>query len=107
MRISENKIIQQLLPDFIESGIDDFTTVITKIIENKSKNELYRLAHSWKGSAAQYEFPEIAEKCKELIQCSETENWSQSALLGNEILGMILEIKELFYQKPKKKRYLL
>lgn len=105
MKFSDNKIIQSLLPDFFQSGIEEFTVKIEEIILQKDKSELFRLAHSWKGASAQYEFPELAQKCKLLQVFSENEDWTAAQTLGKEILAMIIEIKNSYeeYLRTNKK----
>ena len=101
MKISSNSIIQKLLPEFIESGINDFAIIVPDLIIKKDKSELYRYAHSWKGAAAQYEFPELSDKCKALLSAATSEDWSKADTLTTSILTDILEIQSVFTQKKK------
>jgi HPt (histidine-containing phosphotransfer) domain-containing protein len=105
MKFSNNQLIQSLLPEFIKSGIEEFTGKFSDIIREKNKEELFRLAHSWKGAAAQYEFPELAEKCKVLQDYSNNEDWANAELLGKEILSKIYEIKEAYDLQMSKKKF--
>jgi HPt (histidine-containing phosphotransfer) domain-containing protein len=96
MKFSTNKIIQELLPEFIKSGLYDFDVRIEDIIRNKNTMELFRLAHSWKGAAAQYEFPDLAQKCTDLIELSQQVDWNKVSVLSKDIYDYIKEMEEHF-----------
>lgn len=96
MKFSDNSLIIKLLPEFFESGIEDFSKTVPELIAKKDKEELYRQAHSWKGASAQYELPDLSDKCKVLLQAVNSEDWQYSLTISIDILQYLFKAKEEF-----------
>ena len=50
MKIPDDPFIVELLPEFIDTWIDDLNNLYPSVLESKNTDELYRIGHTIKGS---------------------------------------------------------
>ena len=99
MNIPDDPFIQELLPEFVDTWLHDMETKLPLYIETKNSTDLYRLAHTLKGSCFQFGIDEVAQKGIELMQLAKAEDWDKSLIMGNEIIEMFKDAKQFLIDK--------
>lgn len=99
MNIPDDPFIQELLPEFVDTWLNDMETKLPLYIETKNATDLYRLAHTLKGSCFQFGIDEVAQKGIELMTLAKAEEWEKSLTMGNEIINMFKEAKQFLIDK--------
>lgn len=99
MNIPDDPFIQELLPEFVDTWLNDMETKLPLYIETKNATDLYRLAHTLKGSCFQFGIDEVAQKGIELMTLAKAEEWDKSLTMGNEIINMFKEAKQFLIDK--------
>ncbi len=93
MKIPEDPYIRELLPEFVDTWIQDVETQMPELLATENGDELYRLAHTIKGSCFQFGLDTIAEMGIKLMGFAKTKDWGNSKILGEEILATFREVK--------------
>ena len=75
MNLPQDDFILELLPEFVETWINDIEQQFDKFFEAKDKDEMYRLAHTIKGSCYQFSLDEIGDMGVELLEKVKAEQW--------------------------------
>lgn len=99
MKIPDDPFVQELLPEFIDTWMDDLQNNMPKYLESKNSTELYRLAHTLKGSCLQFGLDEIAAKGIELMEYAKNEDWSKANEIANSLLGLFKNAKDFLIEK--------
>lgn len=99
MNIPDDPFVQELLPEFVDTWLDDMQSKLPLYIEQKNSTDLYRLAHTLKGSCFQFGIDEVAQKGIELMGYAKAEDWEKSLQLGNEIIQMFKDAKQFLIDK--------
>lgn len=99
MNIPDDPFVQELLPEFVDTWLADMETKLPEYIQTKNSTDLYRLAHTLKGSCFQFGIDEIANKGIELMALAKAEDWEQSLNLGNQIIQMFKDAKQFLIEK--------
>ncbi len=92
LNLSVDPFILELLPEFIESWISDMGNYKT-LLETKNSTDLYRLAHTLKGSCFQFGLNEIAELGVELQGVAKAEDFEKAATYEAKLNEKFLEVK--------------
>ncbi|MGB9701337.1 MAG: Hpt domain-containing protein [Candidatus Kapaibacteriota bacterium] len=98
MKIPDDPFVQELLPEFVDTWLDDIEHRLPEYIEKKNSQELYRLAHTLKGSCFQFGIDEIANKGIELMGKAKEEDWNAAQILGDEIKRLFKEAKDFLIE---------
>jgi hypothetical protein len=93
VKISDDPFIRELLPEFVESWINDINGQFDSLIEMKNGEELHRMAHTLKGSCFQFGLEDVANMGIELMACSKEEKWEDAMSLKPKILDAFYEAK--------------
>lgn len=93
MQIPNDSFIQELLPEFVDTWLADMTEKMPQYIAARNSNDLYRLAHTLKGSCFQFGIDEIAKKGIELMELAKQEKWDAALVMGNQIITMFVDAK--------------
>jgi len=99
MNIPDDPFVQELLPEFVDTWLADMESKLPEYIQTKNSTDLYRLAHTLKGSCFQFGIDEIANKGIELMALAKAEDWEQSLKLGNQIIQMFKDAKQFLIEK--------
>ncbi|MDQ1265826.1 MAG: Hpt protein [Bacteroidota bacterium] len=94
MRVPEDAFIRELLPEFVDTWINDMKQY-QPLLQAKNADDLYRLAHTLKGSCYQFGIDEIAELGIELMGYCKIQDWDKAAEMEPKILNMFIDIKKL------------
>ena len=94
MRIPDDPFIIELLPEFIDTWINDINNQLMNIINSKNKDDLYRFGHTLKGSCFQFGLDEVAALGIELMGYAKDNNWERSADLDGKLKIAFQEVKK-------------
>ncbi|ROL60908.1 Hpt domain-containing protein [Bacteroidetes/Chlorobi group bacterium ChocPot_Mid] len=94
MKMPEDPFVLELLPEFIETWENDLNNQLPKILQDKDNKELYRFAHTLKGSCFQFGFDDTAQLGIELMGASKEENWDLAKDLETKIRTAFSQMKE-------------
>lgn len=94
MKIPEDEFVRELLPEFVDTWLDDLHSKFPVYIKEKNSEDLYRLAHTLKGSCLQFGLEETAQMGIQLMQYCKDKNWEKSDSMYEKILQEFLEAKQ-------------
>lgn len=94
MTIPEDPFIRELLPEFIESWLDDIRTKYRLFIIEKDSAELYRLAHTLKGSCYQFGLTDLGDTGIKIMALAKEGKWEEALSYEEYLMKSFLEIKE-------------
>lgn len=99
MKIPDDPFIQELLPEFVDTWISDIDENYSKFIDEQNASELYRLAHTLKGSCFQFGLDEIANLGIELMGYAKENNWEKAKSLKEPIRNLFIEMRKFLEEK--------
>lgn len=94
MQIPEDPFIKELLPEFIDSWIDELSNNFPVIFKEKNTQELYRMAHTMKGSCYQFGLNDLGDVGVELMLLIKSEEWDKVETHCNDVLTKLVSYKE-------------
>jgi chemotaxis protein histidine kinase CheA len=94
MKLPDDPIILELLPEFIDTWIDELNKGYLTLVQSKNEQDLYRLGHTIKGSCAQFGFDEISKMGIELMGIARAQQWDKALALRENILRSFVEAKQ-------------
>jgi HPt (histidine-containing phosphotransfer) domain-containing protein len=89
--LPEDPFIRELLPEFVESWIEEIQRA-APMARAKNKEDLYRLGHTLKGSAAQFCLPELSQLGIQLMGYAKNAEWEQAIALSELIRQQFIAI---------------
>ncbi len=95
MNIPDDPFVKELLPEFIDTWIQDLDSQYKDLIENKKNDELYRFGHTLKGSCFQFGLDDIAALGIELMGYSKENNWGKAAEMEQRIRSAFVEVRDI------------
>jgi len=102
VKIPDDPFIIELLPEFIETWMNDLNEQFPELIKNKNADELYRFGHTLKGSCFQFGLDEVAEIGIELMGYAKENNWEKASEMEGKIRQAFINMKE-FVEKSLNK----
>ncbi len=100
MKLSDDPFVRELLPEFVDNWLNDIDTQFKNLIEAKNSEDLYRFAHTLKGSCFQFGLDHIAQLGIELMGYAKEKNWENAAQMEEKIRSSFLEVKEYLQKNP-------
>ncbi len=94
MKLPEDPFILELLPEFIDSWIDELTNNFPNLMLDRNATDLYRMAHTMKGSCYQFCLNDLGDIGVELMNLIKNEEWEKVDSQCNYVLGKLVEYKE-------------
>jgi HPt (histidine-containing phosphotransfer) domain-containing protein len=94
MEFSDDPYVLELLPEFIDTWLEDISTQLNVLIESNNSDELYRMGHTLKGSCLQFGLESIASLGIELMGYAKEKKWEQAKLLERKLLNEFDRIKK-------------
>ncbi len=94
MQLPEDPFVRELLPEFIDSWIDELNTNFPQLFADKNSSELYRMAHTMKGSCYQFGLKELGDVGVELMMLIKNEDWEKVESQCNFVVAKLVEYKE-------------
>ena len=94
MKLPDDPFVIELLPEFIDTWLNDIQNQLPMIIESKNGDDLYRLAHTIKGSCFQFSLDHIAEMGIELMGYAKEMDWDNAHRMKELIEKSLIEVRE-------------
>lgn len=94
MDIPEDPFIRELLPEFVDTWIKDITDQYHLYIKEKNSAELYRIAHTIKGSCYQFGLNEIAELGIKIMGFAKENDFESAAPMEKELIDSFSNVKQ-------------
>lgn len=95
MNIPDDPFVKELLPEFIDTWIQDLDSQYKDLIAQKKNDELYRFGHTLKGSCFQFGLDDIAALGIELMGYSKENNWDKAAEMEQRIRSAFVEVRDI------------
>ncbi|NLO19490.1 MAG: hypothetical protein GX121_06380 [Ignavibacteria bacterium] len=93
MNIPDDPFIRELLPEFVDTWIQDLNEQYALYIREKNGAELYRLAHTIKGSCFQFGLNEIAELGITIMGMAKEADFDKAAPMGEKLINYFNDVK--------------
>lgn len=94
MKIPDDPFVKELLPEFVDTWISDISTQYQSLLEKKNSEDLYRMAHTLKGSCFQFGLDEIAHLGIELMGYCKTKDWPKIVQMESQLLKTFYNVKK-------------
>ncbi|HRP01157.1 MAG TPA: Hpt domain-containing protein [Candidatus Kapabacteria bacterium] len=94
MKLPEDPFILELLPEFIDSWLDELTNKFPDLMKTRNDTELYRMAHTMKGSCYQFGLNEIGDIGVELMNMIKNKEWDNVESKCNYVLSEFVKYHE-------------
>ncbi|OYT14654.1 MAG: hypothetical protein B7C24_17180 [Bacteroidetes bacterium 4572_77] len=94
MNIPKDEFILELLPDFIDTWIEDIEAQFDGFLEAENYDDMYRLAHTLKGSCMQFSLNNIADVGIDLMEQVKHNQWHIIAPYKKSLLDKFHEAKQ-------------
>jgi HPt (histidine-containing phosphotransfer) domain-containing protein len=95
VNIPDDPFVKELLPEFIDTWIQDLDSQFKDLIDQKKNDELYRFGHTLKGSCFQFGLDDIAALGIELMGYSKENNWEKAAEMEQKIRDSFVEVRNI------------
>ena len=93
MNIPDDPFIRELLPEFVDTWIQDLNEQYALYIREKNGAELYRLAHTIKGSCFKFGLNEIAELGITIMGMAKEADFDKAAPMGEKLINYFNDVK--------------
>ena len=93
MKLPDDPFVIELLPEFIESWLGDIDKY-NEYEEKQQTDELYRMAHTIKGSCYQFGLNDLGDMGIELMSFAKIPDWDKSRQLYKSIKNRFIEIND-------------
>jgi HPt (histidine-containing phosphotransfer) domain-containing protein len=90
----DDPFVRELLPEFVDSWISDIDELYDKLLNEKNSEDLYRLAHTMKGSCYQFGVTELGDTVIQLMKHIKEGNWHIVEQYKLQIRNKFVEMKE-------------
>jgi HPt (histidine-containing phosphotransfer) domain-containing protein len=100
MKLSEDPFVRELLPEFVENWLDDIDTKFDQLVETQNSEDLYRFAHTLKGSCFQFGLDHIAQLGIQLMGYAKEKNWESARSMKDTIRKSFVEVQEYLKNNP-------
>ncbi len=94
MKIPANNLILNLLPEFIDTWINDIRKNLKSLTIAGNEKELHDFGHTLKGSALQFGLNDFAEFGSEIMTYVREGNLNAVSELEEKLIKYLLELKE-------------
>lgn len=101
MKLTTDPILLELMPELIETWIDDINQKFDILFESRNNSEMYRLAHTIKGSCLQFSLDEIGQVGIEMLQKVKNNDWDSIYPYKKRLLDMFYEVKVMLDNMEK------
>ncbi len=100
MKLPDDPLVLELLPEFIEDWLEQLDNEFNELFDKKDKDGLYRLSHTMKGSSYQFGFQDLGDKGVEMMEQVKEEKWDDLKANKEAAKKRFLEIKEYIENNP-------
>ncbi len=89
----DDPILLELMPELIETWVDDINQKFDLYYESRDTKEMYRLAHTIKGSCSQFALDEISQVGIEMLQKVKNSDWDSIYPYKKKLLDKFEEVR--------------
>jgi HPt (histidine-containing phosphotransfer) domain-containing protein len=107
MRLSSDKIILELLPEFVSDWLNDIETEFIEILVQQDQSRLYRFGHTLNGSCLQFGLKEPAQLGVLLMKYAETQDWAVAREMKEPLRASFINIKKMLQTQGLKQTMFL
>jgi len=100
VKLPDDPFVRELLPEFIESWLEDIDNY-KEYEEKQQVDELYRMAHTLKGSCYQFGLSDLGDMGIELMGYAKIPDWGKSRQLQLIIKNRFIEINNYLNKHNK------
>lgn len=94
MKLPDDPYILELLPEFLETWINDIENDFDKYVTDKNSTDLYRMAHTLKGSCFQFGIDHAAKLGIDLMGYCKDNNWEKIIASKQPVLDEFYKMKK-------------
>lgn len=100
MNLPEDPFVRELLPEFVDTWLQDIDEQFPILIAEKNSDNLYRFGHTLKGSCFQFGLEEIAQLGIELMGLSKNQQWDLSIQIVGQIRDKFVQLHQFLVENP-------
>ncbi len=93
MNIPDDPFIQELLPEFVDTWLNDLEQM-PLLVKEKNSDDIYRMAHTLKGSCYQFGLNEIGDMGVEIMGLSKEGKWEVIGDMHPKLVKSFQEVKK-------------
>lgn len=94
INIPNDPFILELLPEFIDTWITDLDEQFNKLVTDQNEADLYRMAHTLKGSCFQFGLDDLGNLGVELMAIARAHDWEKASQYGITLKAGFEEVKQ-------------
>lgn len=94
LNIPDDPFVKELLPEFVDTWIDDLKSQYGILVMEQKSEELFRLAHTLKGSCYQFGFNEVGDISIQIMGFAKEKNWVKAAEMEPILISHFEKLKE-------------
>lgn len=94
MKMPDDPIILEFLPEFIEDWQQQIKEKFDPYVAEKNTDDMYRLGHTLKGTCFQFGLDHVAEMGIELMEHVKKEDWSSIIPMQSRLLDAFQEAQK-------------
>jgi HPt (histidine-containing phosphotransfer) domain-containing protein len=94
VKIPEDPVVRELLPEFVDSWIDDIESQYEQLVESRNSEDLFRMAHTLKGSCFQFGLDDIANLGIELMGYARNSVWDKAEEMQELLIKSFKSVKK-------------
>lgn len=96
MELPSDPMILELFPEFVDTWIEDLNSQFSPLFEAKDQKELYRMAHTLKGSGFQFGIKELGEAGLVLMKEINEANWNVIGTYKDKLINILQEARNTY-----------
>lgn len=96
MQLPTDPMILELFPEFVDTWIQDINEQYTPLLNARNQDDLYRMAHTLKGSGFQFGIQELGETGLVLMKEIKDGNWEEIKTYKDKLLNILAEAKSTY-----------
>ncbi len=100
MILPEDEFIRELLPEFVDDWVRELDEKYDLYIAEKNATDMYRLAHTLKGSCYQFGLNDLGDMGIKLMAVCKENDWATVTEMGVPIKKSFAEIKTFLDNNP-------
>ncbi|ROL57431.1 Hpt domain-containing protein [Bacteroidetes/Chlorobi group bacterium Naka2016] len=100
MKLSDDPFVRELLPEFVDNWLADIDSQFDNLIQQRNHEDLYRFAHTLKGSCFQFGLDHIAHLGIELMGYAKEKNWEKAQQMKDVIQSAFVEVRDYLKNNP-------
>ena len=100
MNIPDDDFIRELLPEFVDDWVRELNEKYDLYISEKNGTDMYRLAHTLKGSCYQFGLNDLGDLGIKLMAVCKDNDWNTVQKMGVDLKKSFAEIQVFIQNNP-------